>query len=207
MHIGNILNKVTKEYISEVNLTNYIPDVNNNTTNWLINPNVMNVIGTDSSLWQIDLDTNGNLICVRRMTTEELDVCPLLVASAKQDQIDLINQACTDGIVGGVISSALGSPHLYDANVVDQVNIVAAIITTLPTAIDPFGATIFYACRDINTLQKSYVEHTNVQLRQILADGAIIKVQQLITATTKKYYISMASSVSQVKAITWSSTP
>lgn len=207
MNKGNVLNKVTKEYISNVILEEFIPDLMNNTTDWLINPDVTNVIGLDTSLWQIDLDTNNNLVRVRRMTKQELDTYQPLLQEAKVLQKEFIDNACTDGIVGGVLSNALGTPRIYDASVIDQLNIIAAIATISPSQHEPMGGTILYACRDPFNGKKVYLSHTYSQLRTVLSDGALIKLTQLIRATTKKTMIDVANSVSRVKKITWDSNP
>lgn len=207
MNKGNVLNKVTKEYISNVILEEFIPDLMNNTTDWLINPDVTNVIGLDTSLWQIDLDTNNNLVRVRRMTKQELDTYQPLLQQVKVLQKEFIDNACTDGIVGGVLSNALGTPHVYDASVIDQLNIIAAIATISPSQHEPQGGTILYACRDPLSRKKVYLPHTYSQLRTVLSDGALIKLTQLIRATTKKTMIDVANSVSRVKKITWDSNP
>ena len=209
MTYGNVLNKVTKEYISNVLIQEYVPHYpdNDNDTNWLVNPDVRDVIGIDTSLWVIELDTNGHLVRVRRMTPQEMDTNPTLVAQAKLLQTAVIDNACSDGITGGLLSSALGYPRVYDAQMVDQLNMIAAIAATLPNLQHPTGGSIPYACRDPVTGHKDYIVHSFQQLRQVLIDGAAVKLQNLIKCTTKKAYINAMTSVSQVKAITWDSTP
>lgn len=207
MTIGNVLNKVTMEYITDVNIETYVPNPKNNNTVWVINPNVSGVIGSPTSLWTIDVDTNGNFIRVRLMTPQEMDINPALVAQAKATQLALLQAAADNAGSAGVVSNALGTPHLYSSTETDRIYLIGALLTTLPDPSQPAGGTIPYACIDVATGQSNFDVHTYQQLKQVVRDGVNFLLNILMTLATKQQLVTNATSVSQVQAITWTSTP
>ena len=129
----------------------------------------------------------------------ELDTKILELAKSKK--IQELSDACESSIISGFESSAVGEAHIYDSEAVDQINLIGAVTSTAPTPAEPMGYSIYYACRDVATGAKEYHEHTHFQLRQVLADGAQVKLTHLQTFHMKRLAVMAATSVAQVEAI------
>lgn len=131
-------------------------------------------------------------------------------SALQNSAISALSDICANIITSGFISSALGTPHLYDSEDVDQINLIGATTTTAPSMVDPNGTAMYYAVREIVngvTLPKNYTLHTYDQFRQVMTDGANYKLALLMNFNIKRYYISIATTPEQVEAITWSSNP
>lgn len=140
-------------------------------------------------------------------TDQEIDQHPTYLLETKISKINELSLACKNDIISGFESSALGTPHIYDSEEVDQLNLVGSVATTAPTPDTPAGYSIYYAVRDVNTNEKSYQLHTHGQLRQVLADGAQRKLFLLQKFATKRAIVEAQTTVSGVNAITWDSNP
>lgn len=137
---------------------------------------------------------------------QQLDV--MRVNVHKETHIEALSTACHEDIIRGFVSSALGTPHVYDSKEVDQLNLVGSVAATSPNSMnDMHPGTIHYACRDAVTLAKSYKLHTYDQLRQVLADGAVIKLQKLQQFSVKAELVQAAATHEEIAAITWTSVP
>lgn len=124
---------------------------------------------------------------------------------AKERRTMEISQDCENYIMSGFQSDALGSPHIYDSEFVDQINLVGALITVSPYGEDTEGYTIYYACRDVSTGVKNYYPHTYHHLRKVIFDGSQFKLQNLQIFHMKRVMISMCDTIEQIDAITWTS--
>lgn len=117
--------------------------------------------------------------------------------------IDSLSETCEQYIMAGFVSSALGTPHFYDAELADQINLMGGFLITLT------GAGIPYAVRNINTGLKEYREHTQAQMTQVLADGAQWKLYYLNLFHQKRNYITSIphsdTAVDEIVAVTWDS--
>lgn len=116
-----------------------------------------------------------------------------LLAEAKRAGTAGINTACAAEITGGFASSALGSVHTYDSDETDQLNLIGAV---------GMGADLPYKCADV-TGTKAFRLHTSTQLRQVLADGAMVKLAALEKASTLKAQIANAQTVDEVVGVVW----
>ena len=133
------------------------------------------------------------------ISQEELNAKILEITKTKK--IQELSDTCERAIISGFESSAVGEPHIYDSEAVDQINLIGAVMSTAPTPAEPMGYSIYYACRDVASGVKEYHEHTHFQLRQVLADGAQVKLTQLQTFHMKRLAVMTATSVYQVEAI------
>lgn len=124
---------------------------------------------------------------------------------AKKQRIAELSQSCQQDIIGGFQSSALGTARIYDSEDVDQINLIGATLTTAPNHEQNLPASsMYYASRDVTTLEKSYDLHTYSQLRQVMTDGAVFKLSKLQLYAVKRAEIAGATDVNAVLAITWS---
>lgn len=101
-------------------------------------------------------------------------------------------------ITSGFISDALGYQRIYDSELEDQINLIGSTAS---------NSTMYYACRDPITLQKSYETHTHEQLLQVLNDGKLVKLNILQKFFIKKSYILSLTNKEDVDAVTWDSDP
>jgi len=170
---------------------------------WIINPIIENyeqLIHSPTDTWSYDPETS----ILRVLTAEELNVDPVRVAFAKKEQIGMLSTKCEQEIIKGFSSTALGSIHWYDASSVDQLNLISSITLTGPTAENPLGTSIFYACRDnTNNDIKEYQSHTYAQLQQIIKDSSVSRLVFLQKFSALRQQIMNKTTVSDVKSIKW----
>lgn len=115
------------------------------------------------------------------------------LAESKTAKNAEINAACEAAIVGGFASSALGSPHTYDSELEDQLNLIGAV---------GLGTDLPYRCADAVGV-KEFRLHTAAQLKQVAADGAAIKLAALEKAATLKAQVQAAADAAAVGAVVW----
>ena len=126
----------------------------------------------------------------------DLDAKDLL--DYKTAKILALSASAAADIVNGFQSEA-GGLHTapgkwYDSQPEDQVNMIGSVAV---------GDTMDYPCRDTQTGDKSYVEHTNAQLQAVLQDGRDVKLTTLQTFNTKKGTVLACADKACVDAVTW----
>ena len=121
----------------------------------------------------------------------------VVLADAKQKKTDEINDAAETEIVSGVVSDALGSPHTYDTELEDQINLLGterkAALTGQPQP---------YKCAGEDGI-KAFRMHTPEQLQQVLDDGAAMKLTILQKAATLKLQAAAATTEAELALIVW----
>ena len=130
----------------------------------------------------------------------------LFLSELKEQKIHELSEACKQSILDGFISSALGQSFKYDAEDVDQINLLGATTATAPTAAFPNGTDIQYAVRPmVNGVPqaKYYTLHTHAQLRQVLSDGATYKLTCLQHFNELRDDVGAAADEAAVAAIVW----
>ena len=96
-------------------------------------------------------------------------------------------------------SSALGAPHVYDADKArDRENLLGALALALQ-----FQATVNFSCTDPATGVKAQVPHTPDQMAQVFKDGAA-----WVESNTTQFYALMnrilaATGPDEAVAIVW----
>ena len=124
----------------------------------------------------------------------------------KEFKIRQLSEECESVIVAGFSSDAKGYAHWYDSEPVDQINLLGALLTTMPNPLQPDGGTIYYACRDLNETMKEYEPHTFAEITKVVADGAAFKLMNLQKFHTKRVWVlDVATTIAQVQAVTWDS--
>lgn len=107
------------------------------------------------------------------------------------------NKLCETEITGGFISSALGSPHKYDSDIVDQLNFSQAYELTKITG----KAEVYRVWNDDGS--KSFFPHTTAQFEQAYIDGANFKRERLTKCATLKYALTQATTIEELELIKW----
>ena len=118
---------------------------------------------------------------------------PPTFESIKATKAAEINAACTAAIVGGFTSPALDDPHTYDSALEDQLNLIGAV---------GLGIDLPYRCADAAGV-KEFRLHTAVQLKQVAADGALVKLTALEKAAALKAQVQAAVDAAAVEAVVW----
>lgn len=118
---------------------------------------------------------------------------PLPVTELKATKTAEINAACATAIVGGFSSSALGTAHTYDSALEDQLNLIGAV---------SLGVDLPYRCADAAGI-KAFRLHTAAQLKQVAAEGALVKLTALEKAATLKAQVQAAADAAAVESVSW----
>lgn len=108
----------------------------------------------------------------------------------KEYAINKIDTRTRDSLIGGFQSSALGAPHTYDSDEIDQMNLIGAVAT---------GLSVDYKCIDEAGV-KAFRTHTASQIKNVLKDGSAIKINALKIAREAKDRIESATTIEQVLA-------
>lgn len=126
----------------------------------------------------------------------------LTLGQAQAAQITSVTSACQAAIVAGFSSAALGSAHTYPAQVIDQQNLSASVLSSMMPNLPPDWTTPFW-CEDAGG-NWAYVSHTAAQIQQVGQDGkaAIIAAVQKKAALVAQ--INAATTVATVQTINWS---
>lgn len=108
-------------------------------------------------------------------------------------KIASINTACAAEITAGFPSSARGAAHTYDSAQEDQLNLIGAVA---------LASDVPYTCTDAAG-NKAALTHTAAQIKQVMADGAAIKITALAKARALKVQALAAEAASELDAIQW----
>lgn len=93
----------------------------------------------------------------------------LLFKKAKEDRSSDITSCCNAACVTGVVSSALGTPHLYPSKVLDQQNLNASVVSSLLPG-NTAGWTTQHMCQEVATGAWAYRPHNAAQIQQAGSD-------------------------------------
>lgn len=133
----------------------------------------INQFDTDTQTWSL-IDVVGDL------------------SELKEEKILELSAACESTILSGIDSSVLGTQHSYQTERDDQNNLVALVA---------LGLDDYFKCFDGSVW--SYKLHTIAQLRQLLIEGAAMKMTNLTNYNTKKQLVLDATTSNEIKNIVW----
>lgn len=127
-------------------------------------------------------------------TKAELELAEL--ERRKLCRIIELSKECERRIIEvGFVSDGLGTPYLYDSDIVDQINLIGSLESIRPTPENPAGGVTPYACRDVDNLAggirgpKTYRMHTYEQLSKVVKDGKDFKLELLIIFNARRDFI------------------
>lgn len=105
----------------------------------------------------------------------------LLKEATKENAYDYLYKRISDkagiDIVSGFSSEVLGSEHLYDSTIQDQMNLKDALMTESKSRI---------RCMNVMTGKKTFVDHTSEQIKELFNDFLRFKNIILYTADNEK---------------------
>ena len=124
------------------------------------------------------------------------------LALLQRDQTAALSDACRATLLGGFVSSALGAPHTYPSDEIDQRNVVIRAGAAILGQTTP-GWVATLKCKDASGI-KSRPAHTPAQLHQVLGD-----MQSFHDATMAKLdvliaKVAAAATPADVSAVVWS---
>lgn len=123
---------------------------------------------------------------------------PAALAQAKAQQVAGVSAACEASLMGGFISSALGSARTYGSNDNDQRNLLNAGLVSQGQAAT--WKTQLWCAKDGVW---SLADHTAPQVQQVNADWLAFRLSQQSKCTSLAAQINAASTVAEVLAINW----
>lgn len=147
---------------------------------------------------QMFFDASGNPVKIESLGEVPANLssvvpAPIALERAQAAKSAEINAACATAIVCGFASPTLGAPHTYDSALEDQLNLIGAV---------SLGIDLPYRCADAAGI-KAFCLHTAAQLKQVAADGAMVKLAALEKAATLKAQVQAAADVAAVEAVAW----
>lgn len=118
---------------------------------------------------------------------------------AKQAKIAQLEVQVNQAITGGFTSSALGTPHYYDSQLHDQVNLSLSMELLRNAPLQ----TINFACVSAATKIKEMRPHTFIQFQVVLKDGAAANLKAREQYRSLVNQVNAAKSIEQIEAIQW----
>lgn len=121
--------------------------------------------------------------------------------AAREERIRALRSDCSSAILGGYVSNALGTPHIYPTTERDQANLNASVTAAIIEGSSPDWSTPFW-CAD-ETDAWAFVPHSGPQIIQVGRDvkNHIVACQDKLAHLTSA--VSAAMTPDAVAAITW----
>jgi hypothetical protein len=187
------MNVIVYDLPGDPGLEYHVPDP------WVLQLTLGQRMDRESALAQIAREAlppqAGNLVFVTEADLPTLGQCRNRKAAS-------LRAACQQQIRDGYISAALGAPHTYPANDVDQRNMIAAVTESLLPTLPADWSTPFW-CADAAGAW-GMRDHTRVQIQCAAADSrsAVVAAQRKLAALLAQ--VSAAGSRGDLEAIAWS---
>ncbi|NTF32293.1 hypothetical protein [Rhizobium skierniewicense] len=120
----------------------------------------------------------------------------------KADRVAALTMDCALAIVGGYVSSALGSVHTYPSKQTDQINMMGSVTASLMPGLAADWQTPFW-CQDANGIW-GYKLHDVSQIQQAGSDGKahVVTCQTILENLNAK--VAAAETEADVDNIVWS---
>lgn len=96
-----------------------------------------------------------------------------LLAQAQASKLNELSQACTEAIIAGFASDALGIEHTYPSKPIDQTNLIGAVTASQSPTLPSTWVCNFW-CADSAGVWE-FRPHTAAQIQQVLADGVSVR--------------------------------
>lgn len=105
-------------------------------------------------------------------------------------------------MVGGYVSSALGTPHTYSSSLLDQQNMTVSVLSSLLPNLDPAWTTL-HLCRDEADGIWNFTPHTAAQIQQAGSDGKVFITNLRIRLAQLVADVTAAQDIVTVRQIGW----
>lgn len=126
------------------------------------------------------------------------------LAQVQAMQIATLRAACDAEMIGGFTSTALGSPHHYPSQPLDQSNLIGAATTA---GFAPAGWAVNFWCADASGVW-SNPAHDVAQIQQALLDGTAARETisgklKTLTGQVMAVTDTTATGIAAVQAVVW----
>ena len=123
------------------------------------------------------------------------------LATLQARQASALRASCAASITGGYPSAALGAPHSYPCNPIDQSNMIASVTASLLPGLAADWTTPFW-CADASG-GWVFHPHTAAQIQQAGQDGkaAVVAAQGRLAGLLAQ--VTAATTAEQVAAVIW----
>jgi hypothetical protein len=123
------------------------------------------------------------------------------LAEYRNSKANEINIACSNYIIAGFNSSALGVTYSYPSGQIDQINLMASVTDSYnPT--NPVGWTTSFWCAD-SLGNWAFTPHTADQIRQVGSDGKEYISQAILKNASLQAQVLSAATQSELDLIQW----
>ncbi len=122
----------------------------------------------------------------------------VLLNDTKLQKVSALSASCRAEILGGFISSALGSAYKYDGDPEWQLNLAGAKDYAVEN-----NMSVEFTCANQSTGVKENVSHTPAQMQQVFNDGAVFKMVLLSRFRMLKAQVEAMATVAEVEAVNW----
>lgn len=117
----------------------------------------------------------------------------------KAAKIAQAREICQANILGGFLSSGLGTPHRYPSQMTDQINLMGSVTASLLPDLPAGWSTPFWCANEADVWEMR--PHTAAQIQTVGSDGKahVLACQQRLDALTLD--ISMADDAAALDAV------
>jgi hypothetical protein len=113
----------------------------------------------------------------------------------------VISSSCTDAILAGFASSALGEPHTYPAKPNDQANLTGSVVRSMYPNIGPDWRTPFWCADGAGAWQ--FRLHTAAQIQQVGDDAVAARLNCMGVNEQLQAQIIAAENPADLAEINW----
>lgn len=156
----------------------------------------------DAAPYQAIIDDLTKLQAAKQTRLNPPPPAPTL-ASTQAAKLRELTRACGAQIIGGFMSSALGSAYSYPSAQTDQDNLSASVVASLLPGIDPATWTTPFMCEAANGIWARRA-HSQAQIQQVGVDGKNFVVGCLLKLDSLRTQVAACTTMDQVNAIVWS---
>ena len=117
------------------------------------------------------------------------------ILEAKEAKIAELNAMC-DSQLTAFSSDALGSVHIYDGSLEDQINLMGAV---------NMGVDMPFRCRKEGSALKENIPHTKEQLAKVFSDGVSYKANIIYQCGVLKNYVESLEDIESIERVSWES--
>lgn len=112
-----------------------------------------------------------------------------------------LSAACSGAIVGGFVSSALGSSHTYPSRATDQTNLMGSVVASMLPGVGPNWSTPFWCAAASG--EWAFRPHSAAEIQAVGADGKTHIVACQTRLADLVALVGLAESAEDLGSIGW----
>jgi hypothetical protein len=130
-----------------------------------------------------------------------LDITSMQLSVLKQQRIEALTLSCSEEIVGGYTSSALGAIHVYPSKITDQINMMGSASASLYPGNPDEWSTPFWCANDEGVWAFRAHSATQIQATESDRKAHILRCQSRLEQLSAQ--VMAAKTANTVDAIVW----